>query len=65
MLPKALEIFSSILERRRKYKARKWHSVAIFLLSWAFIAYSLLRERHKKQLSAAQHKDESMEIEIK
>ena len=65
MLPKALGILSDILERRRKYKARSWHNVAIFLLAWAFIAYSQLREKHKKKLTAAHNKENSVDGEMK
>ena len=65
MLPKALGILSDILERRRKYKARSWHNVAIFLLAWALIAYSQLREKHKKKLTAAHNKENSVDVEYK
>ena len=47
MLPKAIETFFSILERRSLYKSRKWHSYAVFMFAWIIISSLALLDNRK------------------
>ena len=49
MLPKALETLYTVLELRKYYKSRDWHTYAISVLTWSIIALFALRENQKQR----------------
>ena len=49
MLPKAIETMFTILELRKYYKSKDWHTYAVAVFAWAIIALYALHDNQRRR----------------